>query len=41
MDSSTFPEVGSHLSEEIEQEQVAPGMLAMWWLAGTGIWLKI
>ncbi|MDI5166064.1 hypothetical protein MJL22_27545, partial [Salmonella enterica subsp. enterica serovar Montevideo] len=29
---STFPEWGSWLNEEIEQEQVAPGTFAMWWL---------
>ena len=28
---STFPEWGSWLNEEIEQEQVAPGTFAMWW----------
>lgn len=37
---STFPEWGSWLNEEIEQEQVAPGTFAMWWLGCTGIWLK-
>ncbi|MEA7586061.1 methylenetetrahydrofolate reductase, partial [Salmonella enterica subsp. enterica serovar Anatum] len=36
---STFPEWGSWLNEEIEQEQVAPGTFAMWWLGCTGIWL--
>lgn len=40
MDLSTFPEWGSWLNEEIEQEQVAPGTFAMWWLGCTGIWLK-
>lgn len=30
---STFPEWGSWLNEEIEQEQVAPGTFAMWCLA--------
>ena len=38
--ASTFPEWGSWLNEEIEQEQVAPGTFAMWWLGCTGIWLK-
>lgn len=37
---STFPEWGSWLNEEIEQEQVAPGTFAMWWLGCTGIWLN-
>ena len=37
---NTFPEWGSWLNEEIEQEQVAPGTFAMWWLGCTGIWLK-
>jgi L-ascorbate 6-phosphate lactonase len=37
---STFPEWGSWLNEEIEQEHVAPGTFAMWWLGCTGIWLK-
>ncbi|MEJ5072862.1 L-ascorbate 6-phosphate lactonase [Enterobacter ludwigii] len=37
---NTFPEWGSWLNEEIEQEQVAAGTFAMWWLGCTGIWLK-
>lgn len=37
---NTFPEWGSWLNEEIEQERVAPGTFAMWWLGCTGIWLK-
>ncbi len=37
---NTFPEWGSWLTEEIEQEQVAPGTFSMWWLGCTGIWLK-
>lgn len=37
---STFPEWGCWLNEEIEQEQVAQGTFAMWWLGCTGIWLK-
>jgi L-ascorbate 6-phosphate lactonase len=36
----TFPEWGTWLNEEIEQEQVMPGTFAMWWLGCTGIWLK-
>lgn len=37
---NTFPEWGSWLNEEIEQEQVAAGTFTMWWLGCTGIWLK-
>lgn len=37
---STFPEWGTWLNEEIENEVVAPGSFAMWWLGCTGIWLK-
>lgn len=37
---SNFPEWGTWLNEEIEQEQVAPGSFAMWWLGCTGIWVK-
>lgn len=40
MDSEHLPEWGSWLNEEIEQEQVAHGTFAMWWLGCTGIWLK-
>ena len=29
---NTFSEWGSWLNEEIEQEQVAPGTFAMWWI---------
>lgn len=36
----TFPEWGTWLNEEIEAEFVAPGTVAMWWLACTGIWIK-
>lgn len=36
----TFPEWGTWLNEEIEQEAVAPGTFAMWWLGCTGIWVK-
>ncbi|WP_095175589.1 MULTISPECIES: L-ascorbate 6-phosphate lactonase [Blautia] len=36
----TFPEWGTWLNEEIEQEQVRPGTIAMWWLGCTGIWMK-
>ncbi|KAA3663178.1 MAG: L-ascorbate 6-phosphate lactonase [Chloroflexi bacterium] len=37
---STFPEWGTWLNEEIEQEEVAPNTFAMWWLGCCGIWLK-
>ncbi len=36
----TFPEWGSWLNEEIDQEVVTPGTFAMWWLGCTGIWVK-
>ncbi|HHY83156.1 MAG TPA: L-ascorbate 6-phosphate lactonase [Clostridiales bacterium] len=37
---NTFPEWGTWLNEEIEQEEVKPGTFAMWWLGCTGIWIK-
>ena len=37
---SSFPEWGTWLNEEIEQEDVAEGSFAMWWLGCCGIWLK-
>lgn len=37
---NTFPEWGTWLNEEIEEEVVQPGTFAMWWLGCTGIWLK-
>lgn len=37
---NTFPEWGTWLNEEIEQERVAAGTFTMWWLGCTGIWLK-
>lgn len=37
---STFPEWGTYLNEEIEQEEVKVGTVSMWWLGCTGIWLK-
>lgn len=37
---STFPEWGTWLNEEIEQEEVAPNTFAIWWLGCCGIWLK-
>jgi len=35
-----FPEWGTWLNEEIEQEKVPKGKFTMWWLACTGIWVK-
>ncbi len=35
-----FPEWGTWLNEEIDQEVVPKGNIAMWWLGCTGIWLK-
>ena len=37
---STFPEWGTWLNEEIEEEVVSKGTFAMWWLGCTGVWLK-
>jgi L-ascorbate 6-phosphate lactonase len=37
---SSYPEWGSWLNEEIDEEKVAPGTVAMWWLGCTGLWLK-
>lgn len=37
---STFPEWGTLLNEEIENEEVKPGTVAMWWLGCTGMWFK-
>ena len=37
---STVPEWGTWLVEDIENEVVAPGNVAMWWLGCTGIWFK-
>ncbi len=37
---SNFPEWGTWLNEEIEQEKVDPGTFSMWWLGCTGIWIK-
>lgn len=36
----TFPEWGTWLNEEIENEAVLPGTVAMWWLGCTGMWFK-
>ena len=35
-----FPEWGTWLNEEIDQEIVKPNTVAMWWLGCTGIWIK-
>ena len=37
---SVVPEWGTWLNEEIEQEVVAPGSVALWWLGCVGIWIK-
>src|SRR5210317_1848984 len=37
---TNFPEWGTWLNEEIEEEQVSPGSVAMWWLGCTGVWIK-
>ena len=37
---STFPEWGTWLVGDIENEVVQPGNVAMWWLGCTGIWMK-
>ena len=37
---ATFPEWGTWLVEDIENEVVAPGNVAMWWLGCTGVWFK-
>ncbi len=36
----TFPEWGTWLNEEIQQEVVEENTFKMWWLGCTGIWLK-
>ena len=35
-----FPEWGTWLNEEIDEEKVEAGNVAMWWIGCTGIWLK-
>lgn len=35
-----FPEWGTWLNEEIENEEVKPGTFAMWWIGCTGVWFK-
>lgn len=36
----SYPEWGTWLNEEIDEEVVAPGTVAMWWLGCTGLWVK-
>ena len=35
-----FPEWGTWLNEEIENEEVPADSVAMWWLGCTGVWMK-
>lgn len=35
-----FPEWGTWLNEEIDNEVVAPGTFAMWWIGVVGVWFK-
>ncbi|MBJ8350027.1 L-ascorbate 6-phosphate lactonase [Streptococcus zalophi] len=37
---NTFPEWGSWLNEEIEEEVVPEGNFSMWWLGNCGVWIK-
>lgn len=37
---STFPEWGTWLNEEIQEEEVPEDNVAMWWLGNCGIWIK-
>ncbi|MDR1914632.1 MAG: L-ascorbate 6-phosphate lactonase, partial [Clostridiales bacterium] len=37
---NSYPEWGTWLNEEIEEETVAPGTVAMWWLGCVGLWVK-
>lgn len=36
----SYPEWGTWLNEEIEQEEVKQGTFAMWWLGCVGLWVK-
>ena len=36
----SFPEWGTWLNEEIEEEVVQPNTVAMWWLGNVGLWIK-
>lgn len=38
--NNCFPEWGTWLNEEIENEKVKKNNVAMWWLGCTGIWFK-
>lgn len=35
-----FPEWGTWLNEEIDNEDVKPGTFSMWWLGVVGVWFK-
>lgn len=37
---NTFPEWGTWLNEEIEEEVVPKNNFAMWWLGNCGVWIK-
>lgn len=37
---SSYPEWGTWLNEEIDEEEVKPGTFAMWWLGCVGLWVK-
>ena len=36
----TFPEWGTWLNEEIVEQKVEEGSVAMWWMGCTGVWIK-
>jgi L-ascorbate 6-phosphate lactonase len=38
--SSSFPEWGTYLNEEIAQTKVAPKTVTMWWIGCMGLWIK-
>lgn len=38
--NKTFPEWGTWVNEEIDNEVVKPNTVAMWWLGCVGIWFK-
>lgn len=40
MDIRCVPEWGTWLNEEIDEEVVEPGNIAMWWIGCTGMWFK-
>lgn len=37
---NSYPEWGTWLNEEIDEEQVKPGTVSMWWLGCVGLWVK-